>query len=75
MEEGENMINGLIIFILALFFLYTAIFTIYFAVIVAGSFVNLKKKNNDELNETHKNIIVIIYAHNNEKTIVICWNN
>ncbi len=70
MEEGENMINGLIIFILALFFLYTAIFTIYFAVIVAGSFVNLKKKNNDELNETHKNIIVIIYAHNNEKTIV-----
>ena len=70
MVKGESMINGLIIFILALCFLYTAIFTVYFAVIVASNFLNSRKKiDNSEVN-VYKNLIVIIYSHNNEKTIV-----
>ncbi len=70
MEEGESMINGLIIFILALCFLYTAIFTVYFAVIVASNFIGNKKKKYEQNVNSYKNLIVIIYSHNNEKTIV-----
>ena len=64
------MINNITIFILTIFFLYIAIFTIYFSLIVAASYIKPKKKNNPEQRKEYKNLIVIIYAHNNEKTIV-----
>ena len=64
------MLNSIYIFILAIFFIYIAIFTIYFTVIVAASFINLKPKKNAEQRKEYKNLIVIIYSHNNEKTIV-----
>lgn len=64
------MINNITIFILTVFFLYIAIFTIYFSLIVGASFIKQKKKQNSEQRREYKNLIVIIYAHNNEKTIV-----
>ncbi len=64
------MLNNLYIFLLAFFFIYILVFTIYFCVIVAASTINTKKKKNNDIKRTFKNIIVIIYSHNNEKTIV-----
>lgn len=64
------MLNNLSIFLLLIFFIYVAIFTIYFSVIVAASFFNFKKKRDTEIRREYKNLIVVIYSHNNEKTIV-----
>ena len=64
------MINNIIIFILAVFFIYIAIFTLYFTLIVIASFIKFKKKKFSEQRKEYKNLIVIIYSHNNEKTIV-----
>lgn len=65
------MFNNILIFILVFFFLYVAVFTIYFAVIVTASAIKAKKKPVDiEEKKEYKNLIVIIYSHNNEKTIV-----
>lgn len=64
------MFNNIVVFILVLFFLYIAIFTVYFSVIVAVNMLNLKKKKDIEERGEFKNLIVIIYSHNNEKTIV-----
>ena len=62
------MISNIIVFILSLVFIYVAVFTIYFALIVCASFFKPKKK--EDILQTFKNLIVIIYSHNNEKTIV-----
>ncbi len=62
------MISNIIVFILSLVFIYVAVFTIYFALIVCASFFKPKKK--EDIRQTFKNLIVIIYSHNNEKTIV-----
>ena len=64
------MFNNIIFFIIAILFVYVAIFTIYFAVIVTASFFKKHKKHNDDTRREYKNLIVIIYSHNNEKTIV-----
>ncbi len=64
------MLNNLLFFFLLVFFIYVALFTIYFAIIVAASFFNIKKKQNSQIKKEYKNLIVIIYSHNNEKTIV-----
>ncbi len=64
------MLNSIIIFILAIFFIYVAIFTLYFAIIVTSSFVNFGRKKDSDVQKEYKNLIVIIYSHNNEKTIV-----
>ncbi len=63
------MLNSLLIFILVFFFLYIAIFTVYFTIIVIVSAIRPKKKDEpDKLD--YKNLIVIVYSHNNEKTVV-----
>lgn len=64
------MLSKIYVFILAIFFLYIAVFTIYFSVIVAASVSRKKKKYDIEERKEYKNLIVIIYSHNNEKTIV-----
>lgn len=64
------MLNNITIFILAIFFIYVAIFTLYFSLIVAASYIKFKPKRKDEQRKEYKNLIVIIYSHNNEKTIV-----
>ncbi len=64
------MLNNISFFLLLIFFLYVAVFTIYFSIIVAASFINFKKKQKTPLKREYKNLIVIIYSHNNEKTIV-----
>ena len=51
-------------------FLYIVIFTLYYTLIVIFSMVDIKKKPNDEIQKEYKNLIVVIYSHNNEKTIV-----
>ncbi|MCD7878921.1 MAG: hypothetical protein LUG16_03185 [Candidatus Gastranaerophilales bacterium] len=63
------MLNSLYIFILAAVFWYTVIFTVYFSLIVAASCIKPKNKNY-KIKRAYKNLIVIIYSHNNEKTIV-----
>lgn len=63
------MFNSILIFILVFFFLYVAAFTLYFATIVVCSMLKPKNKN-EETTSDYKNLIVIIYSHNNEKTIV-----
>ncbi len=64
------MLNNLLIFILLAFFLYAAIFIIYFCTIVAARLFKTRKKESYEIKREYKNIIVAIYTHNNEKTIV-----
>ncbi len=64
------MINNIIVFIFAILFIYAAIFTVYFTAIVAMSFIKPKQKKDYDTNREYKNLIVIIYSHNNEKTIV-----
>ena len=64
------MLNSIFIFILFVLFMYVAVFTVYFSIIVIASFLNPKKNENDELRREYKNLIVVIYSHNNEKTIV-----
>ncbi len=64
------MLNNIYIIILSLLFLYVIIFTIYFCIIVFASYIKLPKKDELEIRKEYKNIIVIIYSHNNEKTIV-----
>ena len=60
-----------ILFLLAtLIFLYIAVFTIYYLLIVIFSVFNIKKKSNENIQKEYKNLLVIIYSHNNEKTIV-----
>lgn len=64
------MLNSLFIIILFILFVYVAVFTVYFSIIVAASFFKSKKKENIDIKKEYKNLIVIIYSHNNEKTIV-----
>ena len=64
------MLNNLYIVILFVLFMYVAVFTVYFSIIVAANFINPKKRISDDLRREYKNLIVIIYSHNNEKTIV-----
>ncbi len=64
------MINNITIFILTILFLYVAIFTIYFSLIVGASYFKPKSNKDSEQRKEYKNLIVVIYAHNNEKTIV-----
>ena len=64
------MLNNLSVLLLLIFFIYVAVFTIYFSVIVAASFFDFKKKRDTEMRREYKNLIVVIYSHNNEKTIV-----
>ncbi len=64
------MLNSLYIVILFVLFMYVAVFTVYFSVIVAASFFKNKKRLSDDVRKEYKNLIVIIYSHNNEKTIV-----
>lgn len=64
------MINKIYILLLAIFFIYIAIFTVYFSIIVAASILKKRNKSDIEERKEYKNLIVIIYSHNNEKTIV-----
>ena len=64
------MLNSIYIVILFVLFMYVAIFTFYFSIVVASNFIRTKKKFNDDVRREYKNLIVIIYSHNNEKTIV-----
>ncbi len=64
------MLNNILIILLSIFFVYIAIFTFYFALIVVASTIKPRKKTDNELQNVHKNLIVVIYSHNNEKTIV-----
>ncbi len=64
------MLNSLLLYIFIFLFLYIAVFTIYFLIIVFASVSNIKKEENPNEPAAYKNLIVIIYSHNNEKTIV-----
>ena len=64
------MFNSLLIFLLLVFFLYSAIFIIYFVVVVASTLFKFPEKKNENIKREYKNIIVAIYSHNNENTIV-----
>ncbi len=64
------MFNKLLLCIITILFLYAAIFTIYFALIVSMSILKSKNKKNTDTRKEYNNLIVIIYSHNNEKTIV-----
>ncbi len=64
------MLNSVLLCVLVILFLYVAVFTVYFCVIVAASYIKLPKQEILELKKEYKNLIVIIYSHNNEKTIV-----
>ena len=60
-----------ILFLLAsIVFLYISIFTLYYLIVVIFSIFDIKKKENLEIRKEYKNLLVIIYSHNNEKTIV-----
>ena len=52
------------------FYLYLTIFAIYFCIIVIAGLLKKKKHDNLEIKREYKNIIIAIYTHNNEKTIV-----
>ncbi len=60
----------MILFLLTLLFIYIAIFTVYYVLIVCSGFFKKQSKINSEIPREYKNLIVIIYAHNHEKTIV-----
>lgn len=62
------MFNKLLLCIITILFLYSSIFAIYFALIVAMSMKKNREKSN--YNSENKNLIVIIYSHNNENTAV-----
>ena len=64
------MLNNITILILAILFIYVAVFTVYFSLVVAASIFKFKNKKKEEVRKEYKNLIVIIYSHNNEKTIV-----
>ncbi len=64
------MLNNLYLVVLILLFLYVILFTVYFCIIVCASYMNFSKKDEPEVQKEYKNIIVIIYSHNNEKTVV-----
>ena len=64
------MLNNIIFFIIAILFIYVAVFTVYFSLIVGSSFFKKRKRRRDDVRREYKNLIVVIYAHNNEKTIV-----
>ena len=64
------MLYTMFFLILSVLFIYIAVFTIYFSIIVLASVLNIKKKECDDERKEYKNLIVIIYSHNNEKTIV-----
>lgn len=64
------MFNNLFIVIMTILFIYIALFTVYYAVIVAMSILPPKKQDDEQIVRKHNNLIVIIYAHNNEKTVV-----
>lgn len=69
-DRGGIMFSNLIVFICFLLFLYIAIFTIYFLVVVFASISASNHNENFDEEREYKNLIVIIYCHNNEKTIV-----
>lgn len=60
----------IIFFISLVIFIYAAIFAIYFLIILSANLIRKKEKIEYELRRDYKNIIVAIYSHNNEKTIV-----
>ena len=66
------MLNNLLLFIFVFLFLYIAVFTIYFVIIVIASMLKQKKTVSEEpyTSDEYKNLIVVIYSQNNEKTIV-----
>lgn len=64
------MFNSILMFVFLFFFLYIAVFAIYFLVIVFASVSKDKNKTIEEETREYKNLIVIVYSHNNEKTIV-----
>lgn len=64
------MFNKLTLYFIFVLFIYSAIFTVYFFLIVcAATFKNRNAKLSD-IRREYKNLIVVIYSHNNEKTIV-----
>ena len=64
------MFNKLTLYFIFMLFIYSAIFTVYFFLIVcATTFKNRNAKLSD-IRREYKNLIVVIYSHNNEKTIV-----
>ncbi len=64
------MLNNIYFFVIFLCFLYVLIFTIYFCILVGAAILKKEKTNNDDENIEYKNLVVIIYSHNDEKTIV-----
>ncbi len=63
------MLYNLILCVITILFIYSAIFAIYFAIIVAVSLKKPKRKVNYDLKPEYKNLLVIIYSHNNERTV------
>ncbi len=64
------MLNFIYYILLLFCFIYILVFTIYFCLIVFAAITAKKKDYYDEFLQDYKNLIVIIYSHNNEKTIV-----
>ena len=60
--------NPASVFILVLF-LYSAFFTVYYVIITAAALIPAKRRIRDNIRGEYNNLIVIIYSHNNEKTI------
>ncbi len=64
------MLNKILLLLLSVLFIYISVFIIYFAVIVYASVFKRRKKIKYDLKREYKNIIVAIYSHNDESTIV-----
>lgn len=64
------MFNKLTLYFVFILFLYSAIFTIYFLAIVLATFKKDRNAQLSDIRREYKNLIVVIYSHNNEKTIV-----
>lgn len=64
------MLNNLFFLLVTAVFIYSAIFIVYFIVVVAASIIKPKRKKYSEIvNKEYKNLIVVIYSHNDENTI------
>lgn len=64
------MLNNIYFMLLSFCLAYVLIFTVYFCVIVFAAVFKRNKRKKYSYEENYKNLIVIVYSHNNGKTIV-----
>ena len=64
------MFNKLTLYFIFILFIYSAVFTTYFFIIVLATMLKNRSAKISDIRREYKNLIVVIYSHNNEKTIV-----